>query len=80
MARCPEAGRLEKRGYKLVSHLSKFGTCLKYRRGNDWKFVFPSRPCESLGLRDAVLYVRDHWLPRRPEEEEWMQKLLNSIM
>jgi len=77
---CPAAQKLEREGWRLVSHWAKFGTCLKYRRGNAWRFVFPSSPYEAFAMRDAMLYVKQSWQPRTAEEEEWVQKTLASIM
>lgn len=72
----PEAGRLEELGYKLVSDWARFGTVLKYRKGDDWRIVFLQRPNQSFTVRESLIFLRDHWKFRRKEDEEWLQKLL----
>jgi len=72
--RCPAARSLEQKGYRLISHCAPFGTILQYKKGDDWKFVIPSKPKTIMTRKESLIFIRDQWNLRRPSEEEYFQK------
>ena len=76
---CPAALQLEKKGYRLKSHCAPFGTILQYQKGEDWRFVIPSKPKAILSWKEVLEILRSEWRLRRADQEPYYQKLMRDL-
>ena len=71
---------LEAQGYKLLKKNHPFGTMLLYRKGDDFKVVFPCEPDKVMSVRESREYIAEHWKFRHKQDESYyIERILKPL-